>query len=335
MFKVYSKTIIIILILVKSGFAQNSFYLSLSSVKSKPLAMGGAYTAVEDDIVSTFYNPATLSLYKQNKDMRFTLYFNPIAPVTHYNTYKDELTTKQYAKIGTLLFKSLIFTGKFINMAVILNEQIIQENKLLNQKKFFSNIDLWKNCYHTLAISFKLAERVMIGTAVNLYNIEIQEKTERDVGFSYGIMLKPAPNLNVGLSYIDFPKSMQNIRLPLERMEDETMNIGISYRLTKYSTISYDLRNLTEDNRKNVRESHFGIEQKIWSLLALRGGYYQERDTKDDIYSVGIGLLDTNLFFSKENRYNHSQFTINYSFLYKEKSNSIFRWHVLSLMLRL
>jgi hypothetical protein len=326
--------------ITSNGLSQQNYFFTLSTTKARPLAMGGAYTSIEDDIFSANYNPATLSLYQMDKEYRLTLYLNPIAPTTIYyenlrHDRQNKQNNNQFFKTAALLMKSLVFTGRFIDLALIFNEQILDKTHLLNQKKFFQNGDLWENSYHTFVTRMKLADRVSLGASGSLYMKKINDEVQRGVGFSYGILLKPSTRMNVGVAFVDYPNNIPDIRLPLERMVDQTMNIGISYKPTTTTTLSLDLRNLTEDNRRSVREMHLGFEQKVISILAIRGGYFQERFADTRTFSGGIGLFDSNLMFSDINRFNHSQFILNYSFIYQKSKNQVFNWHVLSLLIRI
>ena len=53
------------------SYAQESYRTSTNVVKTRSLAMGGAFTAIEDNIESVFYNPAACNIYKQKKDFTF------------------------------------------------------------------------------------------------------------------------------------------------------------------------------------------------------------------------------------------------------------------------
>ena len=336
-------TILLLINFVTVGFAQESSFLTFSTTKARPLAMGGAYTAVEDDIFSASYNPATLSFYRFDKDYRLTFYLNPIASTAaihqdyqaQQNDEASGFSTVDVLKSTALFVKSIAFTGKYLDMALVFHEQILDENNLFKQKKFFENCDIWKNSYHSFLTRIKLAERVSLGFSGSLYVNKIDNQTQQDMGFSYGILLKPSTKLNVGLAYVDFPKNIPDIRMVLERMSDETMNIGVSYRPTSSTLLAFDFRNLTEDKRKAVREAHFGFEQNVFSIIALRGGYYKERFSDNHVFSGGIGIIDSNLFFQKQNRFSHSQFLLNYSFVYQKMENEELNWHVLSLFIRL
>jgi len=332
--------ILIVLGFSSIGFSQQHYFFTLSTIKARPLAMGSAYTAIEDDIVSASYNPATLSLYRFDKDYRLTLYLNLIAPTTLYSErFRDDPpnqpTNESVFRTALLFMKSLVFTGKFIDAALIFNEQLLDENFLFNQKRFFQNCDLWENSYYTLVTRIKLADRVSIGASGSFYVKKIAEEVRQGVGFSYGILLKPSTRMTVGLAFVDFPNDMPEIRVPLERMADQTMNIGVSFKPSSSTTFSVDLRNLTEDDRKGVREAHLGFEQNLFSILAIRGGYFKERFADTHTLAGGIGLIDSNLMFADENHFNHPQFILNYSFVYQKNKQQIFNWHVLSLLIRI
>ena len=254
-------------------FAQQDLSLSLSTIQARAISMGCAYTSLQDNIVSSLYNPATLNLYQEEKSFRITFFLNPITPsILFYEQnfdqkikIKSEQNYLDYLKNLAAFIKGITITVKFLDLGFIFNEQIIDRNSLLTQKQAFKNNDLWNNCYHTIVARLKLAERVSLGASANLYLNRINGKVEHDYGFSYGIFMKPAMKMNVGVAYLYLPKTMPNIRMPVESLVNQTMNVGISYKPTKSTTLSIDLRNLTEDKRKSVREAHFGFEQKIFS----------------------------------------------------------------------
>ena len=109
---------LVILGIIKVVFSQENYFLTLSTIKARPLAMGSAYTSIEDDIVSASYNPATLNLYQVKKDYRLTIYLNPIAPITVYyeqfnnnQNGKNDRGTQKFFKTASLLMKGLVFTA--------------------------------------------------------------------------------------------------------------------------------------------------------------------------------------------------------------------------------
>lgn len=336
---------IILTLLVFSNFclAQQDAFFSLSTIKARPLGMGGAYTSIEDNIVSASYNPASMNLYRSEKGFRITFFLNPIAPATAYyepiaaqdDNFNADDKTATFFKNAALLLKSVVITSKFLDFGVILNEQIVDEPSLVAQKNVFKNYDIWNNCYHTVLTRIKLADRVSLGASASLFYRQTDDVVEHDFGFSYGIVIKPGKKLNVGMAYHYMPQLMPDVRLPLEKLVDQTINVGFSYYPSNSTTISVDLRNLTEEKGKSVLEPHVGFEQRVFSLFALRAGYFQERFTPHRIVSAGVGLIDSNILFSKESKLNQAHFMINYSLIYRSEAKKIFRWHVISVSVRL
>ncbi len=332
--------ILILLLVVGFTYAQQDLYLSLKNTKAKPIAMGGAYCSIEDNIVSAAYNPASLNLYQNDKNFRLTFFLNPITPVILLNDRYENDSPKQtnathYFKDATALIQGIALTIKFIDIGLIFNEQIIDRNELLDQKSVFENNNLWNNSYHTLITRIKLAEKVNIGASATLFQKEQNDVITREYGYSYGILLKPSPKMNAGITYHYFPQSLSKVRVPVERLFGQTVNVGISYRPFTGTTLSMDLRNLTEETNKSKIQPHFGLEQRVLSIFALRGGFYEQRETHGRYYSAGIGLIDSNLFFSKENELSQSQFMLNYSIAFQKEADEMFRWHVISLLIRI
>ena len=149
------------------------------------------------------------------------------------------------------------------------------------------------------------------------------------------ILLKPEKGLNIGVSFINLPDSLDQFRMPLERFVDESVNIGVSYRLFSGTLLSLDVRNLGEEKNTSVREFHFGIEQVFLSQIAIRAGYFYNKDEGEHVISGGVGILDGNTFFSSDNSLTHGNFYLNYSFVYENKQTIDNRWHLLSLYIRI
>jgi len=326
--------------IASAGYSQQNYFLTLSSTKARPIAMGSAFTAIEDNIAATSYNPAALSLYQSKKDYRLTFFLNPVGLSTmlaeqRQQNDNDQEHSNRALRSLSLLCKGIVFTGRFFDMAFVFNEQVIDRNTIFHQKQFFEDYDVWSNSYHTFATRVKFAEKVAIGAAASFYTKQADDVKLQGFGFSYGILLKPAPYLNIGLAFIDVPNKIPEIRIPLERIADQTMNIGVSFRPTSSTILSLDIRNLTEEQQKSVREAHFGFEQNLFSILSLRGGFFQEKFSNNRTYSAGFALFDSNLMFSKESHFDHPHFILNYAFIHQTKDTGLFNWHILTLLIRI
>lgn len=321
-------------------YAQNDLFLTLSSMKAKPLSMASAYTSVEDNLVSAVYNPATLSTYTSEKKFRVTFFLNPIAPASaFYERYtadfpEPKLKSRSPWTDGLLLIKGVIITAKFLDLGLIFNEQIINPGLISQQKDPFSYYNFIDNSAHSAIMRFRLAERVSLGVSATLFLQQKGDEIERGYGFSYGILMKPGKRMNVGIAYHYLPQLMSDIRIPLEKLVDQTVNVGISFYPFSKTTLSLDIRNLTEEKSKSVIEFRFGAEQRIFSLFALRAGYFKERFADREQISAGIGLIDTNIFFPRSGKFKNSPFLINYGLVLQKSNLTTTRWHVLSFGLR-
>ena len=74
--------------------AQDHYFANLYNVKSRPLAMGGAFISIEDDLEAVFFNPATFNLYKNKKNHRITFFFNPISSLIAFQKYSNNFQQK-------------------------------------------------------------------------------------------------------------------------------------------------------------------------------------------------------------------------------------------------
>ena len=171
-----------------------------------------------------------------------------------------------------------------------------------------------------------------IGITGTLYSWRNDKKTNYKGGHTFGVMLNPNPNLKVGIAYNKFPEEMSKAQFRLERIENETVTSGISYYPDKNTILSLDLRNLNKEDSNATREIHAGIERNIGGIFAVRAGYYRKKETKDDVFSVGFGVLprwDKISKFATSSRND----VISYTFVIEDKEfeNS---WHVFSLLLR-
>ena len=319
--------------------AQDHYFGTLYNVKSRPLALGGAFTSIEDDLETVSYNPATFNIYNSKKDHRITLFLNPLASFFAFQEYKNNHQQKNNEtalwEAAALFVKAIVFSGRFIDMGIIAGEEPIKKIHDNHSPTAFYFNDLWDNSTNTFFMSLKLAKKLSIGFSGILYHDRSGNKLRKEIGYNYGILLKPNHKLNVGLSYMDFPKEMSDLHLCLDRMDDETMNVGISYKLTSSTIFSLDVRNLTEEKRENVRELHFGFEQSIFDISALCFGFYKEKPTNTNCYSVGIGILDSNLIYKAKDRFSHHDFIINYTYIYQESMDKFYRWHFFSLLFRI
>lgn len=328
------------ILMSSSALAQDHNFVTLSTTKCRFLAMGGATTSISDDLAAIDVNPAAFDLYRLQKRHRLTLFLNPIAPITAAARNR-EITAGTHPWFvdsalgaGTVI-KSVAFSTKQFTVALMVGEEIPDFGSRSHCARAFQLQEYVNNFSNSLVAKVRLAKQVSIGLATSLLHAKVGNDGDWGFGISYGILLQPDSGFDVGLVYHDLPKAMAAARIPFDRIEDETLNLGFSYLLFDKTTLSADIRNISEEQGNCAREVHLGCEQKFWKHLALRCGYYREQIDEADIYSGGVGLFDLNQIKKPDNAFANSDYAFEYTLVFKvDKANKSY-WHFLSLVLRI
>ncbi len=331
-------TILILLNFPFVLFGQNDHFFTLSNTKARALALGGAFTAIEDDLPAIHYNPAAYLLYKKEDSKRFTIFLNPVSPFIGA-FQKDKLYQGSGSNITdvllslSLLVKSISLSIKSFEFGILLGEESLNN---VNENVFSVN-GFKQNHSHSIVGRLKLADKVSLGgTASLFYSSGYDQSFQRinNLGISYGIILKPAERLNIGVSFINLPDLLKQYRLPFEVMTDESINVGLSYRIFNGNLFSIDFRNLAEDEKNVLRQFHVGIEQVLFSHFAARAGYYQKY-SDEHVFSVGFGLLNGNRIFKDKYESEHRNFYLNYTLVIEKTAVTNNRWHFFSFLVRI
>lgn len=123
-----------------------------------------------------------------------------------------------------------------------------------------------------------------------------------------------------------------------ERFVNGSVNIGMSFRPYPGTIIAADIRNLVEDENKNemVREPHFGIEQNLFSVLALRGGAFWKSEDERLDYTLGFGLIDSAKLLLGNPRGALPNWLLNYGAVVEKDNAGQRRWiHALTVGIRI
>lgn len=315
------------------------YYATISTIKARAIAMGGAFVAINGGPASAFYNPAALNLYRFPKSHRLTVFFNPIGvgvlASDRENFWPHTRSSYQDAIFNFgLVVKSLALTIGPTETMLVFSEESLDHISSRKSTQFFQGQGLLD--YHTSVgvFSIKLAEEISLGVSGSYYTFLQQNRVTRKLGLSYGVLLRPKPRWNVGLSYVDLPSQYPNARHELEFIEDEAVNFGVSYHFLRNTLFSFEVRNISNEEKWDNRELHFGAEQTILGHLGIRMGYFREHNHNHDYFSAGIGLLDQNKFNPSENEFNYSDFLINYCLVVQTGNGLSDKWHLLTCLIR-
>ena len=317
-------------------------FMTSGTSRARALAMGSAYISIEDDFSAGLYNPGAFRINATRSERPFRIFFNPAgAGVGLYEFSKydydfekdDKLTAKETLLSAATAIKGAVYTTPMFDLGINLWEEIIESDSTsTGNGRFFSAEQLTRNSFHTAFLNFKIAPSVSIGISGSVYSGRSDGETTYKSGHTFGVMLNPNPKMKVGIAYNNFPNDFSNARFGLESLENETVTSGISYYPDKKTVLSIDLRNLNKEDKLTAREIHAGIEREFGGMVSMRAGYYRKKSTKNDVISLGIGVLPRWEKLSKFATSSRNDI-LSYTVILEENGFKK-RWHVFSLLLR-
>ncbi|MBT4482991.1 MAG: hypothetical protein HOC71_04850 [Candidatus Latescibacteria bacterium] len=325
-----------------SSTQAEDFFLTSGSARLRALAMGSAYNSVEDDFSAGFYNPGAFKLNATQNERRFRLFFNPLAAAvalndfSNYNTdynEDDKLTLGEALLSVSLFIKGMVYTTPVLDMGLGLGEEMIEGNTLLDRsERIFSVEGLIKNSFHSAFINLKVAPSVSLGISGTLYSSWLKGGNSFEGGYAFGVLLMPNPKMNVGIVYNEIPEKFSGARMELECLENGAVTSGISYHPDDKTVFSLDLRGVNLEDQPTARQIHTGLERRFGERITLRAGYFRKKDTRDDVFSFGIGVLPV---WEKISRFSHSTRNdlVSYT-LIMEDTDFEKHWHAVSMLLR-
>jgi hypothetical protein len=324
------KKIVILLLLlygVELSLAKPDRLVTLSSTKARSLAMGGAFVTIKDNLSALDFNPAGFTLDHTSEEAKFCAFFNLLGPVL---ILKNNGNYSNWTVPLGWIVRGLGFSKGRIQVGVLFGEEVLSETQRLERYRFFDAYNYEGQRNTSIGFSLKLADRVSLGIAGEFFIRNNPEKS-LNLGYRYGIIMKPKNNLTVGLCYVNFPNDYKNDRLILEGLSDETLNIGISYSPSSILTFALDVRNVSDEGKGAVREPHLGLEVIPFRNIALRSGYIYTTGEAQHIYSLGLG------FFKHNNDYQTFPFSfeLNTAYIWQKMESQIERWFLLSFILRI
>jgi len=320
------------------GQTQHQYY-SLSTTWARPMAMGGAFTAVADNLPALLYNPANFTLYRDQRTKRLAVFLNPVGLAAALREPEklhgsEKFRTQEIASMLELFVHGLAFGNRSFQIAALLGEEAPRAT-FSSRQNFLDASSYSQNQYSLLAGRAMFAERVAIGASVGVYYQETTNGREWGTGWSYGVTLLSGKDIRIGVSYWSFPDKMTEYLLQPERLVHEAVNLGIAYKTPFGMLLAFDIRNLGEESRRPVREVHVGIEQRFLPWLALRGGYFYDRQLRCELVSAGIGLIDQNLWRHSRTQLQEPDWSVQYGVRLEKQETRDAYYHALTFLVRL
>lgn len=314
-----------------SATLRTHVFRTISTVNPRPMALGGAFVSVEDDIAALIWNPAAFILYETEVSHRLSVHINPGIPVLLLR--KDHQDVADFLVFLGAAVKGVTYSHHWAEMGLLLWEEPLYNPAEPANGRFFDPDHILSYHTHTFGFRIRLAPTVSLGSSGNLYRIKDNHgKSVLASGVNYGVLLKPTKGLEVGLTYFDFPSSLAQLRWDMEGLRDESVNAGISLHPDDETIVALDIRDAGGGENISWNRLRFGFERTIWEYLALRFGYFQAGRQKHDVYSFGLGLSGRSAPGRRALHHNHSGYLANYALLMEEGEQSQRLWHLLSIL---
>ena len=303
---------------------------SVSTVSPRPLGMGGAFMAVEDQLAAAVWNPAAFTPPQCIAGGGFRAHVNilggpAIIRETGLLTGVEseefaalDLPEQALVAIGSVM-KSAAFRRGGFSAGVVLLEEHLDPVALIEEQGLADADDLLSAYYSTAVLSFRLDPRVSIGMSVTLFSGDDGLGGRRHgSGRAYGALLRPNDSVTVGLSYLDFPSDFGHYRRTIEGLGPRTMNAGMVWRPRESLTLSFDLRDLAEKHGDTSLEPRAGLEWNLWNRGALRAGGFREEGGERDVLSLGAGAIPMRPCWRAPGAPPGDEYVLNYAVLLSE-----------------
>ena len=273
-------------------------------VGGRPLAMGGAFSAVANDVTAGYYNPSGLTQLNY-----------PQISLMHDERYGN-LVNYDYAAVALPWDTNMSFALSVMRLGIdgipdtrsalidVNGNGKIDDNDRIDYSKIteFSDQD-WA---FYLSFAKKLSDELSFGASVKYIRRDIAEFYANGIGFDVGALYTPFENFTVGANLQDITTTLVAWSTGLNELISPTAKIGAAYgwnilngRLTP--AVDFDVR---FENRQYAStfnlgpvsfDFHGGLEFNYNNLFSIRGGY---NDVKQFTVGAGIKLPKLNIDYS-------------------------------------
>ncbi|MFH1688943.1 MAG: hypothetical protein ABIE42_01735 [Candidatus Eisenbacteria bacterium] len=315
---------------------------SVSTVSPRPMAMGGAFMAVDDELAAMVWNPAGFVPATCGSGVGFRLHVNILgAPAIARETgLLTGVESEPFAflpaieklsiALGSIVKGATVRTGGLAVGALMLEEHLDSAG-LADSKGLADASDLLGAYYTTFAFAFQLAPSVTIGASeIVLSGWDAPGRRKNGTGRAYGALMRPNDKVTVGLTYLDLPNDFEHYRLDVEGLGSRTMNAGVAYRPVEDVLLTFDLRDLSEKHPETSLEPRVGFEWNLWGRGALRAGAYREDGGETNVLTLGMGSIRASACMRGGRTPGGDSFVLNYTVLLKQEGTPR---HLLSVLL--
>jgi hypothetical protein len=275
-------------------------------VGGRALGMGGAFTAVANDVTSGYYNPAGLAniVYPQVALMHSEQFGN----LVNYDYGAVAIPYGEDLSFGISAMRLGVDGIPDTRFALIdgNNNGILDGNDRLDNLRIreFSNQD-WA---FYLTFARRQSEDFYWGVNAKIIRRDFGDiASATGIGFDIAAYYMPLENLSVGANLQDATTTLLAYSTGLNELVSPTLKVGGAYKVVEFlggyimPAIDFDIR---FENRKfasnfNVGpvsfDMHAGLEYNYKNIISVRGGY---NDIKQFTIGAGIKLPKLNIDYS-------------------------------------
>jgi hypothetical protein len=273
-------------------------------VGGRPLAMGGAFSAVANDVTAGYYNPSGLTQLNY-----------PQISLMHDERYGN-LVNYDYAAVAIPWNTDMTFALSVMRLGIdgipdtryalidVNGNGKIDENDRLDYTKIteFSDQD-W---VFYLSFAKKFSDELSYGASIKYIRRDIADYSANGIGFDVGALYIPFENFTVGANLQDLTTTLVAWNSGLNELITPTAKVGAAYGWkilngTLTPALDFDVR---FENRQYAStfhlgpvsfDMHAGLEYNYNKLFSIRGGY---NDVKQFTVGAGIKLPKLNIDYS-------------------------------------
>jgi hypothetical protein len=277
-------------------------------VGGRPMGMGGAFTAIANDITSAYYNPAGLA------NLNY-----PQISLMHDERYGN-LVNYDYAAFALPYREDMTFAITITRLGIdgipdtreaLVDRTTGQVIYNINYVSAKINPALVKEFNHQdwafyLSYAKRHSENFSYGANVKIIRRDLAEFGATGVGFDIGALYSPAHNFFIGANLQDITTTLIAWDHGYTELVSPTAKLGAAYKIEALGghilpAFDFDVRFENRRFASNFNlgpvsfDMHAGLEYMFGNLFALRGGY---NDVKQFTMGAGVKLPKLNIDYT-------------------------------------
>lgn len=318
MLKKYSLIFTLLFIPFVSSTAQTSVskfageFLAIG-VGGRALGMGGAYTALANDVTAGYYNPAGL------------IHLNyPQVSIMHDERFGN-LVNYDYAAVAIPYGTDMSFGLSVMRLGVDgipdTRNALIDANgdgilDITQDRLDYSRISEFSDQDWAFYLSFakRHSDNFSYGASVKIIRRSIAEYSATGIGFDIGAQYNPSENIFLGATVQDVTTTLVAWSTGKNELISPTLKVGGGYRFELFGgtitpVLDLDIRFEGRNFASNFNlgpvsvDLHEGLEYNYKNIFAIRAGY---NDIKQFTIGAGINLPKLSIDYSFA-RFNDSE----------------------------